>query len=145
MPNIVQTNFGWGTAAPTDNNYHEAGEYIRNSEPGNGKVTGWLCTVSGRPGTWVAEGRTNGGVIGTVTAAAALSAATNLHNITGAGQYTIFSAASLAAGASVNVVANGVTITLNPATSQTLIGGSTLASVGSTWVSNGANTFFRVA
>ena len=137
--------FSFGTAAPTSTDvFYEAGTFIRNSAPAIGGVAGWVCTAEGKPGTWKAVGVIDPGTIATVTAAAALSAANKTHNLTGAGPYTLFSAASVAAGAEINIVANAVTVTLVPATSQTLIGGSTLASIGSRWVSNGANTFCRV-
>lgn len=137
---------GFATAAPTDTTvYWEAGTFLRNSAPTQGGALGWVCTASGFPGTWKVAGFVDNGSISTVTAAAALTAGSSLYNLTGAGQMTLFSAASLASGAKISIVANGVTNTLNPAASQTLIGGTTLASVGSTWMSNGANTFYRIA
>jgi hypothetical protein len=48
------------TGAPTTGTYQQ-GDFIRNSKPSElGSVgskyviTGWLCTVAGTPGTWVA-------------------------------------------------------------------------------------------
>lgn len=48
------------TAAPTTGT-HNIGDFVRNSAPsvagGGGSqyvVLGWVCTVSGTPGTWVA-------------------------------------------------------------------------------------------
>jgi hypothetical protein len=48
------------TAAPSDGNWKQ-GDFVRNSAPaeagsGGSKyvITGWICTVSGVPGTWVA-------------------------------------------------------------------------------------------
>ena len=44
-----------GTAAPTTGTW-ERGDYVRNSNPAVGQPKGWICTVSGTPGTWVSEG-----------------------------------------------------------------------------------------
>lgn len=41
--------------APTTG-YHEVGEIAYNSNPNNPKNVGWVCTVAGNPGTWVAFG-----------------------------------------------------------------------------------------
>ena len=42
------------TAAPTTGTYSQ-GDWIRNSAPsGANPVIGWVCTVGGTPGTWVA-------------------------------------------------------------------------------------------
>jgi hypothetical protein len=47
------------TAAPTTGQ-HTEGDFVRNSSPavagGGGSqyvIVGWICTVSGEPGTWV--------------------------------------------------------------------------------------------
>lgn len=47
------------TAAPTSGK-HKQGDFLRNSSPselGSASskyvITGWLCTVSGEPGTWL--------------------------------------------------------------------------------------------
>jgi hypothetical protein len=44
-----------GTAAPTTGTWTR-GDYVRNSNPAVGQPKGWICTVSGTPGTWVSEG-----------------------------------------------------------------------------------------
>lgn len=48
------------TAAPTAGDWH-VGDFVRNSAPAEAGtagskyvVTGWVCTVAGSPGTWVA-------------------------------------------------------------------------------------------
>jgi hypothetical protein len=42
------------TAAPTTGTYAQ-GDYIRNTAPAGATPTlGWVCTVAGTPGTWVA-------------------------------------------------------------------------------------------
>jgi hypothetical protein len=48
------------TAAPTTGK-HARGDFVRNTEPSEAGIagskyviTGWICTVSGTPGTWVA-------------------------------------------------------------------------------------------
>ena len=46
---------GTGTAAPTTDEW-EQGDYVRNSLPAVGQPKGWVCTVSGEPGTWVSTG-----------------------------------------------------------------------------------------
>lgn len=43
----------WGMAAPTTQ-YHFPGERVMHSAPAVGSPTGWVCTVAGTPGTWVA-------------------------------------------------------------------------------------------
>ena len=42
-------------SAPTTG-YHEAGEIAYSSYPSSTKNVGWVCTVAGAPGTWVAFG-----------------------------------------------------------------------------------------
>lgn len=44
-----------GTAAPTSGAW-TAGARVLNSAPAVGSPKGWICTVSGAPGTWVSEG-----------------------------------------------------------------------------------------
>ena len=46
---------GTGTAAPASGTY-EKGDRIINISPAEGQPKGWICTVSGEPGTWVSEG-----------------------------------------------------------------------------------------
>lgn len=55
----VVAAYNAATAAPTTGTYAR-GDFIRNSEPAElgtaGSryvITGWVCTVSGTPGTWV--------------------------------------------------------------------------------------------
>ena len=46
-----------GTAAPTSTRMTWAvGDRVINSAPAVGQPKGWICTVSGSPGTWVSEG-----------------------------------------------------------------------------------------
>lgn len=42
---------GLGTAAPTSGDYLQ-GDMVWNSSPTSGGYIGWVCTVSGNPGTW---------------------------------------------------------------------------------------------
>jgi hypothetical protein len=44
-----------GENPPTTGNWAR-GDYTRNSLPVIGSPKGWICTVSGAPGTWVSEG-----------------------------------------------------------------------------------------
>lgn len=50
-----------GTAAPTTGT-HFAGDWVRNSAPAEAGsasskyvISGWICTVSGTPGTWLEQ------------------------------------------------------------------------------------------
>lgn len=45
----------YGTAAPTTLTW-ERGDRVIQSQPLVGSPKGWMCTVSGTPGTWVSEG-----------------------------------------------------------------------------------------
>lgn len=45
----------FGSAAPTTGTW-VAGSKVLNSAPSVGQPKGWVCTVSGTPGTWVSEG-----------------------------------------------------------------------------------------
>lgn len=45
----------WGTAAPTVGP-HNMGDVCFNSAPSSGGPTGWLCSASGTPGTWIEAG-----------------------------------------------------------------------------------------
>ena len=44
-----------GTVAPTTGTY-EVGDIVWNSAPSTGEFIGWVCTVSGTPGTWLGFG-----------------------------------------------------------------------------------------
>lgn len=50
-----QAGIGFGLAAPLAGTY-VAGDRVFNSAPAVGQPKGWICTVSGTPGTWVSEG-----------------------------------------------------------------------------------------
>lgn len=51
----MQFTYGY-TAAPTvGQGYHFKGEVQDNMNPSAGQPTGWVCTVAGDPGTWVAK------------------------------------------------------------------------------------------
>jgi hypothetical protein len=57
----IVASYNADTAAPTTGTYHQ-GDFIRNSSPtelgtAGSKYTifGWICTVSGTPGTWVQQ------------------------------------------------------------------------------------------
>jgi hypothetical protein len=43
----------WSTVAPTAGTW-AVGDICYNSAPASGATTGWVCTVAGTPGTWVA-------------------------------------------------------------------------------------------
>jgi hypothetical protein len=45
----------YGTAAPASGTF-TIGSRVLNSTPAVGQPKGWICTVSGTPGTWVSEG-----------------------------------------------------------------------------------------
>jgi hypothetical protein len=45
----------FGTAAPVSGTF-SIGSRVRKSSPTVGQPKGWVCTVSGSPGTWVSEG-----------------------------------------------------------------------------------------
>lgn len=52
FPNNIIT---YNTAAPTAGEW-KRGDRVLNSSPSVGAPKGWICTVSGTPGTWVSEG-----------------------------------------------------------------------------------------
>jgi hypothetical protein len=45
----------WATASPTTGTWTQ-GDKVFNQQPSVGQPKGWVCTVSGTPGTWVSEG-----------------------------------------------------------------------------------------
>lgn len=47
--------FQYGTAAPVTGTWGR-GDIVKNITPTVGQPQGWICTVSGTPGTWVSEG-----------------------------------------------------------------------------------------
>ena len=49
---------GSGTEPPSTRS-HTKGEIVWNSNPTVGSVLGWICTVSGKPGTWNSFGSVN--------------------------------------------------------------------------------------
>jgi hypothetical protein len=52
---LNQNTFTTATAAPTTGTW-KVGDRVFNSTPAIGQPKGWICTVSGTPGTWVSEG-----------------------------------------------------------------------------------------
>ncbi|WP_433867113.1 hypothetical protein [Ralstonia wenshanensis] len=59
---LVPVRFCFGSANPQSspatygNPYWAVGSRVTNSAPAVGSPKGWVCTVSGQPGTWVSEG-----------------------------------------------------------------------------------------
>lgn len=58
---LIAANYSAQTSPPTVGTYHQ-GDFIRNSDPSElgsaGSkyvIFGWICTVSGNPGTWVQQ------------------------------------------------------------------------------------------
>ena len=65
-----------GTAAPTSQSWKQ-GDFIKNSAPAGATPTiGWICTVSGTPGTWVAVTVGGGGAGTNLTATYAATTVT---------------------------------------------------------------------
>ena len=52
-PAPMQKNQIWGTGIPTKGNYTQ-GDIIWNLDAASGGAPGWMCVVSGSPGTWKA-------------------------------------------------------------------------------------------
>lgn len=52
--NSVTPLIGYATQSPTTGTWSR-GDRLFNSEPASGQPTGWICTVSGSPGTWSVE------------------------------------------------------------------------------------------
>ncbi|OHB57806.1 MAG: hypothetical protein A2Y12_17265 [Planctomycetes bacterium GWF2_42_9] len=48
---MIQKKWTYNTAAPTSGTW-EQGDIVWNSAPVTGGIQGWVCTVSGTPGTW---------------------------------------------------------------------------------------------
>ncbi|MEW5804613.1 MAG: hypothetical protein AB1847_21180 [bacterium] len=53
---IVTNRITSGSIAPASGGYIQ-GDVVLNSAPDAGEPSGWMCTVSGSPGTWVATGQ----------------------------------------------------------------------------------------
>lgn len=51
----VASKLIWQNVSPTSGTYQRGDKCINNS-PAVGQPKGWMCTVSGTPGTWVSEG-----------------------------------------------------------------------------------------
>ena len=147
MANPAIPVFGWATAAPTDTTvYYEAGSVVRNPAPTVGATEGWVCTVAGRPGTWVAIGTVDGGVFQSLTAAATLTTGKKVYVISGAGNYTLYAASSIAAGSEIVIVAtSGISVTAVAGAANTLTGVATALSASARFASDGGNYWFRVS
>jgi hypothetical protein len=53
MPNPAINVSNFATAVPTNTSeYHQAGEVLNVPDPDQGGIVQWVCTDSGRPGTW---------------------------------------------------------------------------------------------
>lgn len=91
----------FGTNVPTSTDiYYQKGTIVMNPEPAKGQIAGWLCTVAGRPGTWVPFVWANQGGGATVTAAAVLPSGNSyiLVNITAGGTCSLPVAADHSVG-----------------------------------------------
>lgn len=53
--NTFERNVSWGTAAPTTG-ARTKGQLVLNSDPIVTNYIGWVCTLSGTPGTWIPFG-----------------------------------------------------------------------------------------
>ena len=115
---------GYATAVPTlTTQFYSAGDMLINSAPGLGQPYGWVCIVSGYPGTWGIIGVSPAG--NALTSTLALGAYPNgnrliLANPGAATSNTLPVAASHAATFATtikNISANSLTLT--PATGET--------------------------
>ena len=55
LPAFPELTISFANEAPTTG-FWVRGDRVVNSEPGIGSPKSWVCTVLGRPGTWVSEG-----------------------------------------------------------------------------------------
>ena len=51
LTDVIIRRHGQGTAAPTAGEFHKS-DIVWNLEPAVGQPVGWVCIVSGTPGTW---------------------------------------------------------------------------------------------
>ena len=78
---ITKQNVVSATAAPTTGTY-KLHDVVYNSEMGAGEAAGWVCTVAGTPGTWVAFGSDMGNIQTIVTKIDSLAAGADLDGTT---------------------------------------------------------------
>jgi hypothetical protein len=73
---LISRLIGFRTAPPTTGTW-QAGDIFKNSAPSANSTKGWVCTVAGTPGTWMAEELVSGPIrIGEYTLATLPSAST---------------------------------------------------------------------
>lgn len=143
--------FGFASAVPASTEQYSAGSVLMNSDPRAGASTGWQCTVTGRPGTWVSLGVASQNAFTPVTAASSFAAGTNLLRVTNtaAATYTLAPAASFAAGFAITIVnTGGGASTFAAGTGNTIGGGSVAITAANTFLrlmSDGGTNWYNVS
>lgn len=150
MPDLPIPNFGYGTAAPTDTSiYAVAGSIVFNSAPSSGQPLGWVCTVAGRPGTWIPMVNATGGVATYTAAPTTITAGTALAILTGntAATITMPKGNSYGAGFRLSaIVTNNVATTFAAASGDGIVGTAavTAANAPVTFQYDGGTNWYRV-
>lgn len=137
---------GFSTAAPTSGQW-SVNDIIYNTAPAaNGTPMGWICTVAGTPGTWVAFGALKDkSSVTAVTAAGDIALTDNIVNI-GTGGFNVTLAAPSASvhGNTVRIVnANASPVTLVAGTGTSVVGNVTLAANASATLESSGTIWYR--
>ncbi|MET3808437.1 hypothetical protein ABIB25_005466 [Nakamurella sp. UYEF19] len=138
----------FGLTAPPTTGTATVGEVVVNSAVAAGTTTGWICTVAGTPGTWVALAKTDGppetqlppasGLDDTIVLNAALTAAAGKVIVGRTGSAYLISA-PLVLDSNTTLDMTGCTVTLRSGANCNMVQNRAVATVQRT-VSDGVST-----
>lgn len=137
---------GYSTAAPTSGQW-EVNDIVYNTAPAaSGAPMGWVCTVAGTPGTWVAFGQLKDkSSVTSVTAAGTVALTDNIVSIgTGGFNVTLAAPSASVPGNVVRIVnANASPVTLVAATGTSIVGNVTLSANASATLESSGTVWYR--
>lgn len=137
---------GYGTSAPTSGQW-SVNDVIENTAPAaTGSPRGWVCTVAGTPGTWVAYGQLKDkSSVTSVTAAGNVALTDNIVEIgTGGFNVTLAAPSASVPGNVVRIVnANASPVTLVAGTGTSIVGNVTLSANASATLESAGTVWYR--
>ncbi len=137
---------GFASAAPTSGQWEVNDVVYNTAAVADGTPMGWICTVSGTPGTWVAFGALKDkSSVTSVTAAGNVALTANIVQIgTGGFNVTLAAPSASAPGNAVKIVnANASPVTLVAGTGTSIVGNVTLSANASASLESSGTVWYR--